>query len=166
MKASGQASRRAHAACSISRVLGSMLEPAARRRGFAEAALLGDWPTIVGARIAAQCQPERIFFRPGSKQQGVLVLRAPGAAALEVQHATPQIIERINVYLGFPAVRRITLTQDRLERRSTPPPVAPSAPVSAVVDADVARSLEGVEPGTLHDALARLGRLVKSDGGR
>ena len=84
----GQAGRQ------VARLLGKVLEPAARRRGFTEASLLADWATIAGPALARRCQPLRVEHAPGRRSGGTLLLQIGGGAALEVQHQAPQLIER------------------------------------------------------------------------
>ena len=75
------------------------LDPAARARGFATAALLADWPAIVGAELAQFTMPDRVVWprhrdddgetvrHQGRREEGaVLVLRVDGPRAIEVQH--------------------------------------------------------------------------------
>ena len=105
-------------------LLRRVLEPAARRRGLAEAKLLTEWPTVVGPMLATRCHPIRLSARPDGPG-GVLVLHVAGAAALELQHSEPQILERINGYFGYGAVGRLRLIQAPLPRskgRAPPPP--------------------------------------------
>src|SRR3954463_3961785 len=103
--------RSGHAGRQVVRLLASILDPAARRRGFAEASLLADWASVVGPALAQRCQPVRVDYAPGRRRGGVLMVHAGGAAAIEVQPAAPQIIERINTYFGFAAVRQLRLLQ-------------------------------------------------------
>src|SRR5579885_2629775 len=65
-------------------------------RGFAEAGLITEWAAIVGAEIAAMSQPAALAFPRGERKGGVLTIRCGGAAALELQHLKPQILDRIN----------------------------------------------------------------------
>jgi hypothetical protein len=88
----------------------------AHRRGFAEAAILAEWASIVGPLLSGRCQPVRVDFPRGRAKGGTLELHARGGAALELQHLAPQVVERVNAYFGFAAVRRIRLVQ------GTPPP--------------------------------------------
>jgi hypothetical protein len=90
--------------------VGKLTAPLFRRRGFADSAVVTDWPAIVGERLAAQTAPERIVFPPRKRSEGTLKLRVGSSGlALELQHFEPQLIERINCYFGFPAVNRIQL---------------------------------------------------------
>ena len=150
---SGQAGRQ------VARLLGAILDPAARRRGFTEASLLADWATIVGPVLARRCQPLRVEHAPGRRRGGTLVLQTSGAAAIELQHATPQLIERINTYFGHRAIRQLRLLQMPL------PPTAPSPqPVPAMRPQDeleLAAGVTGIADGGLREALLALGRAVR-----
>lgn len=131
------------------------------RRGFAEAGLITDWPEIVGADVARWLMPERLSFARGARAAGTLHLRVAGAVALEVQHAAPAIIERINGYLGYPAVARLALRQGPLPARPRavrrPPP---EARLPQAQEATLAARLEPLPDGPLKEALAGLGRAI------
>ena len=77
--------------------------------------------------------------------------------ALEIQHASDVILQRVNRFFGWSAVGKIALRQAPLSRpvprrQATPP--APSA-VKQVSD-----TLGSVEDDELRDALAKLGASV------
>ncbi len=147
----------------LAALLRPLLTPAARRRGFAETTILTDWAQVVGRGFAARCQPVRIDFPRGGRRGGTLLLRATGGAALELQHATPQLLERINTHFGFPAVARIRFLH-------APPPPVPPRPrnrrppeLPAAAREEVARVTAGIaEPG-LRGALRALGEAVRRE---
>jgi hypothetical protein len=141
-------------------LLTRVLEPAARRRGLAEAKLLAEWPTIVGPGLAVRCHPIRLS-RSSDRQGGILLLHVAGAAALELQHCEPQILERINGFFGYDAVGRLRLIQAPLPRTS-PRRVAPlrrSLPDAA--ETEIARMVRDVRDPDLRAALQGLGRTLK-----
>ena len=141
-------------------MLTRVLDPAARRRGIASAGLLTDWPAIVGPNLAARCQPLKLG-RDRSGAGGILHLRISGAAALELQHSEPQVLERINGYFGFPAVAKLRLVQAPLPPvpRRRPPEARALAPAEvAEVEATVAPIMDE----SLRGALAALGRAIHS----
>jgi hypothetical protein len=141
-------------------LLGRVLDPAARRRGLAEAKLLSEWPAIVGPRLAARSQPVRLTRRP-DRAGGVLSLHVGGAAALELQHSEPQVLERINGFFGYPAVARLHLIQAP-PARAIEPPVAPEPPgLTSAEEGEVAAVVRPVSDPALQAALARLGRTLK-----
>lgn len=154
---------RRRGSCRIGPLLAAVLPPAARKRAFAEAAILGAWATIVGPELAARCTP--LALRGAAGGPATLELAVRGRAALELQHAAPQLIERINGHLGWPAVARLLLRQ-RTPPAHQPPPTPPTPPDPALERA-IAADLEAVEAPELADALRGLGRvLLGRRGGR
>ena len=140
-------------------LLGRVLDPAARRRGLAEARLLTDWSMVVGPKLGARCQPVRLSGAPGAP--GVLTIHVGGASALELQHGEVQVVERINDFFGYPAVARLRLIQappPRPVKHEAPWPVRPLA---ADELAGLAGTVEAVSDRALRDALARLGQTLR-----
>ncbi|MEJ0072405.1 MAG: DciA family protein [Pseudomonadota bacterium] len=82
-----------------------MTRSALARRGFAAARAIADWPEIVGPALAESSVPERLV-RGRNAESATLVVRVRSAAALELQHWLPQVIERVNGYFGFRASAR------------------------------------------------------------
>ena len=154
--------RTAHAGGRLTGLINALLDPAARRRGFAVAGLLADWPTIVGPSLARRCQPMRVEHSPGRRRGGVLLLHASSAAAIEVQHAAPQIIERINTYFGYPAIRQLRLLQVPMRVAVPVQPVRP--PPDPRLEAALAQKVSQVEDEELQAALLALGRAVHGTG--
>jgi hypothetical protein len=137
--------------------LGARLPAFTRRvlgkKGDAFAAVVAEWPQIVGAEIAQATLPESL-----GRSSGILVVRVDGAIALEIQHLAPQLIERINRWLGRIAVTRIRLVRGVVGR--TARPSAPRAPrrLTATEEAAIARATDAIADPDLAAALRRLGR--------
>jgi len=132
------------------------------KQGFAARELVTRWPEIAGTDIAAFAEPLKMQWpRPveGQPQEpATLVLRVEGPMALEIQHRSDVILERVNRFFGWHAVGRIALRQaplSRRNRRRAPPPPDPAAVKQ------VAETLSAVEDEALKDALARLGASIK-----
>jgi hypothetical protein len=131
-------------------------------RWAASRELITRWAEIAGAEVAAHSEPMKIQWpRPveGQPQEpATLVLRVAGPVALEIQHASDVILERVNRFLGWNAVGRLAIRQAPLSRkaarRAAPPP-------SAARVADVESTLSSVEDRELRAALARLGASIK-----
>jgi hypothetical protein len=144
-------------------LLGKVLDPAARRRGLAEARLLTDWPSIVGEVLAARCQPVKLTGG-GRGHGGILHVHVAGSAALELQHSEPQLLERINSYFGYPAVARLRLIQAplALPRRI---PVAAAPPLDASQRAAIEAVVQPVTDDALRAALSGLGATLRAQPG-
>jgi len=139
-----------------------LLTPAARRRGFAEASILGAWQQVVGSGFAERCQPVRIDYPRGGRRGGTLLLRASGGAALELQHAAPQLIERITTHFGFPAVARIRFLHAPVRARPKRPTPPPRILTEAAREA-VSRATAGIADPGLREALQALGEAVQCE---
>jgi hypothetical protein len=128
------------------------------KRGFALAQLLAEWEAIVGPALAAAASPLRLVKARGPGDGAVLEVRAGGAAALELQHREPLLIERINAHFGYKAVERLKLHQGPVG----PPAraVRPIRRIGAAEERTLFRQLEGVGDESLRNALAGLGRAV------
>ena len=90
-------------------------------------------------------------------EPATLVLRVEGPMALEIQHQSGVILERVNRFLGWQAFGRLALRQaplSRPEKRRIP-----KGPDAAQVS-KVAGTLGAIEDEALRDALARLGASV------
>ncbi len=146
----------------LSVLLSDLFSDAYAKQGFAARELVTRWTEIAGPEIAAHSEPLKIQWpRPveGQPQEpATLVLRVEGPMALEIQHASDVILERVNRYFGWSAVGRIALRQAPLSRRK--PPTASRAPDPKSL-AKVAESLSSVEDEELRAALARLGASIK-----
>src|SRR5580704_7249029 len=142
-------------------VVGKTIGEAFRKQGFASAELVTRWTEIVGADIAARSEPIKIQWqRPAdgeAREPGTLVLRVEGPAAIEIQHSTKVICERVNQFLGWRAVARVALRQAPL-RRATRKTAKTGDPAAV---AQLAASLPDIADEDLRQALARLGTAVK-----
>jgi len=139
----------------------SCLGPAFARQGFASADIITHWPEIVGPDVAAHAEPIKLQWRHGREAQtepGTLVLRVEGPAAIEIQHLSAVILERVNRFFGWRAVDRLALRQAPLARRAAAKPAAP--PNSEAV-ARIAAQLPAIADEDLRAALARLGAAIK-----
>ena len=161
-----------------------LAQKAFEKFGFATAAVLTDWTSIVGPEIAACTAPERLRWprpaeetadAPAPKGRGraaapaktgaTLLLRVEPARALDVQYRTTQIIERINAYFGYLAVTDIRLTQAPLAKAPASRPRAaafgatPKAVIRKALAPDETARIEDAE---LRAALERLGAAISA----
>lgn len=84
------------------------------RAGFTDPSLVLRWGEIVGPEVARLAQPLRFSTGPLG---GTLTLRAAPGAALFLAHEKRSLAERINAYLGRPAVAQIKYVQGALAIR-------------------------------------------------
>src|SRR5260370_12441019 len=123
----------------LSVLLSDVSSDAYAKQGFAGRELVTGWGEMAGAETAAHSEPLKIQWpRPvqGQPQEpATLVLRVEGPMALEIQHASDVILQRVNRFFGWSAVGRLALRQAPLSR---PNPPSGSRPPRAHEVAEVA----------------------------
>ncbi len=146
----------------LAELTGSALSNALRSRGFASTEIIARWAEIAGPEIAAHSEPMKINWprQVGDEppESATLVLRVEGPAAIEIQHLSAVILERVNRFFGWQAIGRLALRQAPLRRQA---PRQPPTPPDPAVAARIAEDLPAIEDEELKAALARLGAAVK-----
>jgi hypothetical protein len=158
----------AHAAKAVGSMLPSLTRKAFERFGFSTAALLMDWPRIVGADLARCTAPDRLKWPRvsekadddgGPERRGAtLVLRVDLGRGIDVQYRARQIIERINTHFGYRAIAELRIIQAPVEGALPPAPAAQpmrrafdrseTAPmVAAIADDGLRAALERMQAG-------------------
>jgi hypothetical protein len=131
------------------------------RQGFTSCEIVTHWDDIVGAEIAALAEPVSMQWirsrDPDESPPATLVLRVEGPAALEIQHMSGVIVERVNRYLGWRAVDRLSLRQAPLTRRRKPS----RRRIDEAAAAALAAQMSGIADDGLRTALGRLGAAIK-----
>jgi hypothetical protein len=133
-----------------------------KKQGFASTELVTRWKDIAGAEIAACAEPIKLQWPravEGAPQEpATLVLRVEGPAAIEIQHQSHVILERVNRFFGWHAVGRIALRQAPLSRAKA----ARAMPKPDHAETErVAATLTDIADDDLRMALARLGAAVR-----
>lgn len=148
------------------RQLAKVLKELEARFGPGAGPLGARWAEIVGETLARRSEPVKLT--PGrGVQPGSLEIRVDGPAAALVQHQAPEILSRVNLYLGTGTVARLRIVQGPVRRAAavTPAQAAKArrrkaAPLDAAQEAALAASLAEAPDGPLKDSLIRLGRAV------
>ncbi|MFA5967858.1 MAG: DciA family protein [Sphingomonas sp.] len=147
--------RRGGPARAVADLLPNVGGAAFRRFGFVQSSIVSRWAEIVGPRYAAVSQPESIRFPRGKREDGVLTLAVRGAHGPMMQHVTPEIIERINRFFGYPAIARINFRQGQLASPApTPRPAPPSLKPLSLEMGDSLRAIADPELKAVLGALA------------
>ena len=163
--AESQQPNRRRGAISIAELVGKVIDPVTKRRGFATTDLIAAWPQIVGPRYADCSRPEKILWPKGEDMEGapaLLVLRVDGPRAIFVQHEAGQIVERVNAFLGYGAIGHLRIIQAPVSSGVVPVAAVPKA-IAPAEEARVEAAVSGVGNDRLRDALVRLGRGVLRD---
>jgi len=128
-------------------------------RGAALVRLKADWPAVVGPELARTTRPDALLAGRGARAGRALRLKVSGAAALEVQHRSSQIVERVNAYFGHRVIDDVRIVQGIIPG---PPPARRTPRPDPVVEQAVASRTAAVEDPDLRAALTRLGARIAS----
>jgi hypothetical protein len=145
----------------VASLVNRLTRPVLGNRGFAGADVVAHWSTIVGPELAVMACPLSMKFDRHNRHGATLMVRvASGAAATLLQFKTPQIIARINRFLGYQAVAKLSVTLGALPKPAAaadngPPPASPQE------TAAVAERVANVPSPALRLALSQLGLAVR-----
>jgi hypothetical protein len=143
--------------------LSRLSDPVFRRRGFAVREIVTRWSAIVGVQLAAQSCPEKLIFPGNEGGNAALHIKTNGPLALELQHLSPLIIDRVNTYYGFSAVSRLVLHQGPIPPR----PKAVQQAMRTLSDGEqkaLNETVSAVRNNDLRHALTALGHsIIASD---
>jgi hypothetical protein len=146
----------------VSDLVEASLEPTLRARGFASSAIHTHWAEIAGSRLAPWTEPVQLKWPPRPPGQetprdgATLTIKVEGAFALDLQHMTPQLIDRINSHFGWRCVSRLLLKQGPV-RKTPPPQKRPKKVLTPEASRKLDQLIDGIEKPELKAALARLG---------
>ena len=124
-----------------------------KRGGAILVRLKAEWAAIIGTEWAALTWPHSLG------RDGALKLRVAPSAALELQHRTPLLIERINLFFGRSVVSRLALVQGLLPLDSTSHEPGVTTLAASEVEG-LNERLTGIADPELRAALGRLGNAI------
>ena len=126
-------------------------------RGASLIRLKADWPAVVGPELARTTRPDALLAGRGARAGKALRLKVSGATALEVQHRSSQIVERVNAYFGHRVIDDVRIVQGVIPG---PPPARRTPRPDPVVEQVVASRTAAVQDPDLRAALTRLGARI------
>ena len=145
------------------RALAKTLKALDAKFGSGVSGLKSRWTEVVGQAAARRTEPTKLV-KVRNGEGAVLEIRVDGPAATLIQHQIPDILARVNLFLGPGAVSRVRITQGPLGPRRTPAGERPGKrikrPLDAATDRALVESLDGMPDDALRAALLRLGREV------
>ncbi|MCZ8316590.1 DciA family protein [Phreatobacter sp.] len=134
---------------------------ALKQAGFAATEVVTRWDEIVGEDLARRSAPVKIAWprRPADHAEpepGTLHVRVEAPFALEIQHLTPVIVERVNAFMGWRCVAAVRLTQIPLQAKRKPK----AEPRQPADEARLGAVAAGFEDPALKEVILRFGRAV------
>ena len=149
------------------RPLAALIKTLDERFGKGSDVLRVRWREIVGETLAQRTEPVKLS-KPRGGEGGVLELKVDGPAAALIQHQAPEILARVNLFLGAGSAVRLRVVQGPIRRAAADQGAAQAAqarrrrarPLDAGAEAELESGLARAADGPLKNALRRLGREV------
>ena len=164
----------------LSDLIPGMTQNVFGRKNLLFGKLLGSWTDIAGADIAAVCMPLELKFArtpaarnkaaagtPAKPQktpgQAVLHLGVTPAHALELSYQKSLLIERLNMFFGYAAIKDIKFIQySEIMDNKKKPAAALQRPVTLQEGAKIDQMVAGIQESDLQTALKNLGKAIIS----
>ena len=130
--------------------------------------MLAQWTHIAGPEIAAHAIPLELKFQrkaekeKGGSAQAVLHLAIVPAFALEFSYQKSLLVERLNVFFGYPAIKDIKIIQNsEIMDKKRPDPVK-TKPLTLQQQQGIEELTAQVTDNDLQTALKNLGKAIAS----
>jgi len=126
--------------------------------------MLSEWVHIVGADIAAKTVPLDLKYakKLDQKSQATLHLAVQSAFALELSYQKSLLIERLNMFFGYPAIKDIKMVQQDNIRANKKLSVSPQRPLTIQEEQNLDKMVGGIQENDLQTALKNLGKAIIS----
>ncbi|HYD19249.1 MAG TPA: DciA family protein [Patescibacteria group bacterium] len=130
--------------------------------------MVSQWLHIVGPEVAAHTLPVELKFQrkaekeKGGTPQAVLLLGVQPAFALEFSYQKNLLVERLNAFFGYPAIKDIKIVQDSsIMDKPVAKPVK-TKPVSLQQQQAIDAVTADIKDNDLQTALKNLGKAIAS----
>jgi hypothetical protein len=134
------------------------------KKGALFGKLLAEWRQIAGEDVASKTTPLELKFakKTDQKSQAVLHLAVQSAYALEMSYQKSLIIERLNMFFGYPAIKDIKMVQQTNLLSKKEKTVQSSRPLTREEDQKLDEMVAGIQENDLQIALKNLGKAITS----
>ncbi len=125
--------------------------------------MMEQWPHIAGPEMAAQASPTDLKFnRSKEANQAVLHLAVQPAYALEFSYQKNLLIERLNVFFGYPAIKDIKIVQNSEVMNKKKTAKTLNRPLTSKEQQSIDQLVSKVQENDLQTALKNLGKAIAS----
>jgi hypothetical protein len=82
-----------------------------QKRGIHDPALLLNWKTIIGDKLANLCTIDKITYVGQNRNTGTLYIRCKPQYALDILHQQSYLLDKVNVFFGYKALHHVKIIQ-------------------------------------------------------
>ena len=160
-KAQKKVSRSYQGLAPLTQEIKKIIQPVLKKHGFVSADILTYWTEIVGEDLALGVLPDKLVFKGNDRTDGTLVVKSAGGAfALLFQHKKDYIIQKINTFFGYPAVKNIRIKQGMLPLKM-PTCFQPRQELAPQDARELKEKLAVIQDKDMQETLFNIGRLLK-----
>lgn len=125
--------------------------------------MLSAWPHIAGPGLAEKTMPLDLkFSKKTGNNQATLHLAVQSAFALEFSYQKTLLIERLNVFFGYPAIKDIKIIQDSSLMDNKRAKKAKTRPLTIQEEKKIEVLIAEIQESDLQTALKNLGKAIMS----
>lgn len=130
--------------------------------------MVSQWAHIAGPDVAARATPMELKFQRktekenGGSPQAVLVLAVQPAFALEFSYQKDLLVERLNVFFGYPAIKDIKIIQNSNIMDNKRVTKAKTKPLTLQQQQTIEELTADIKDNDLQTALKNLGKAIAS----
>ena len=135
------------------------------RRGLLFGKLVMEWPHIVSSEMASRATPINLRFAGKSNQknrQAILHISVRGAFALEISYQKALLLEQLNMFFGYPAIRDIKIIQQIYITDNGKQNSAIRRPLTSKEENNLDGMVTKIQENDLQTALKNLGKAILS----
>lgn len=148
------------------------------KKGVLFGKMIAEWAAIAGPEIAAQTLPLDLKYakKPGAKapdnksgrkapdqkSQATLHLAVQSAFALEISYQKSLLIERLNMFFGYPAIKDIKFVQQDNIMNNKKSVKRPARPLTVQEERKLDEMVANIQENDLQIALKNLGKAITS----
>lgn len=146
----------------LSDLLPALTKDILGRKGMLFGKLLAEWPHIAGSDFADKCRPLELKFakKTDQKSQAVLHLAVDSAFALEISYQKSLLMERLNVFFGYSAIKDIKIIQQTKVTDNRPVRRSPTRPLTTEENDFIEKIISDIKESDLQIALKNLGKAI------
>jgi len=149
---------------SLSDLLPGLTKDILGKQGQLFGKMLAEWTHIAGADIAAKTTPLDLKYakKLDKKSQATLHLAVQSAYALELSYQKSLLIERLNMFFGYPAIKDIKMVQHDNIMGNKKPLAKPPRLLTMQEEQILDKMVGGIQENDLQMALKNLGKAITS----
>jgi hypothetical protein len=134
------------------------------KKGLLFGKMVLEWPHIAGPEMADKTMPIDLKSakKAGGQSRAVLHLAVQNAFALEVSYQKALLIERLNMFFGYPAIQDIKLVQQMNVMDKRAASSTPRRLITAQEEKAIETLVAPIQENDLQSALKNLGKAILS----